>query len=65
MKYKVVVLYRFDCESTTLGKPNSLILGNLNINSIRNKFEATSKTIKEYNTFLVSKTKLDSSFTIL
>lgn len=45
---------------TAFGKPDSLILGHLNINPIKNKFEATATTIKEYKPFLVSKTKLDS-----
>lgn len=40
-----------------------IIIGQLNINSLRNKFECITKIIREnVDTFLVSEAKLDSSF---
>ena len=42
---------------------DKLILGHLNINSIRNKFEAVKFTIdRNIDIFLISETKLDVSF---
>ena len=41
----------------------SLFFGELNVNSVRNKFEALEFLIKEkFDIFLVSESKLDSSF---
>ena len=45
-----------------LSKPNNIILGHLNINSVRNKFFALSEIIKNFDIFLISETKLDQSF---
>ena len=42
---------------------NRLIIGNLNVNSLRNKFQMVEELIKDkIDVFLVSETKLDSSF---
>ena len=40
----------------------NLIIGHLNINSIKNKFEMIAKIIKDFNIFLISESKLDSMF---
>ena len=41
----------------------NLFLGHLNVSSVRNKFEALEFLIKDkFNVFLVSKSKIDSSF---
>ena len=45
--------------------PNRLITGHLNINSLRNKLEMLEKIIKsKIGIFLISETKLDSSFPV-
>ena len=42
---------------------NRLIIGHLNVNSLRNKFELLEELIKEkIDIFLISETKFDSSF---
>ena len=41
---------------------NTLIVGHLNINSIRNKFEMVAKTITNFDVFLLSESKIDSTF---
>ena len=42
---------------------NPLIIGHLNVNSLRNKFEMLEELIKDKTEiFLISKTKPDSSF---
>ena len=42
---------------------NRLIIGYLNVNSLRNKFEMLEELIKDkIDIFLISETKLDSSF---
>ena len=42
---------------------NRLIIGHLNVNSLRNKFEMLEELIKDkIDIFLISETKLDSSF---
>ena len=44
-------------------KPKNIFLGHLNINSIKNKFEFVWESIKDtFDLFLVSASKLDSSF---
>ena len=41
--------------------PNNIIIGHLNINSIRNKFEMLSLSVAQYvDILMLSKTKLDS-----
>ena len=43
--------------------PNNIIIGHLNINSIRNKFEMLSLSVAQYvDILMLSKTKLDSTF---
>ena len=42
---------------------NRLIIGHLNVNSLRNRFEMLEELIKDkIDIFLISETKLDSSF---
>ena len=42
---------------------NKLVFGQLNINSLRNKFDMLSELIKGFvNFFMISKTKLNDSF---
>ena len=38
------------------------IIGHLNINSIRNKFDTLDNTVKTFDIFLISESKLDNSF---
>ena len=46
-----------------LGYPKNVILGYLNINSLRNKFESISELITgKFDIFLINETKLDASF---
>ena len=40
----------------------NIIMGHLNINSIRNKFEMMADTISNFTTFFISESKFDSSF---
>ena len=40
----------------------NLIIGHLNINSIRNKFEIIAEIIKHFDISLISESKLDSTF---
>ena len=43
--------------------PNNIIIGHLNINSIRNKFEMLSLSVTQYvEILMLSETKLDSTF---
>ena len=41
---------------------NTLIVGHLNINSIRSKFEMIAETITNFDIFLISVSKIDSTF---
>ena len=41
---------------------NKVIIGNLNINSIINKFEQLKETVLKYREILVTETKLDKTF---
>ena len=46
-----------------IGRPGLSIIGHLNVNSIRNKFEMVSMSVAQYVDILVlSETKLDSTF---
>ena len=46
-----------------IGNANKVITGNLNINSIRNKFEQSKETALKYiDTYVVTETKLDETF---
>ena len=40
----------------------NLIVGHLNINFVRNKFEIMAEIIKDFDNFLISQLKLDSTF---
>ena len=40
----------------------NLIIGHLNINSIRNKFEMIAEIIEDFDIFLISESRLDSTF---
>ena len=43
--------------------PKNVLLGHLNINSVRNKFESTNKLIRNnFDIFITTESKLDSSF---
>ena len=47
----------------SIKKANRLIIGHLNINSLRNKFEMLKELIKDkIDIILISETKLDNSF---
>ena len=41
---------------------NKVIIGNLNINSIINKFEQLKETVLKYREILVTEAKLDKTF---
>ena len=46
-----------------IGNANKVIIGNLNINSIRNKFEQLKETVLKYiDILVVTETKLDKTF---
>ena len=50
-------------QNLRLENPNRIMIGQLNINSIRNKFETlTSLMINEINVLLLSETKSDEMF---
>ena len=40
----------------------NLIIGHLNINSVRNKIEMIAEIIKDFDIFLITETKLNSTF---
>ena len=43
--------------------PKNLLLGHLNINSVRDKFESTNELIRNnFDIFVITESKLDSSF---
>ena len=45
-----------------IGNANKVIIGNLNINAIRNKFEQLKETVLKYlDIFVVTETKLDET----
>ena len=53
-------------KEVKIHSPDKLILGHLNINSVKNKFEALTYIIDNNNDLLlISETKLDDSFTIV
>ena len=39
-----------------------VIVGHMNINSIRNKFDLIAETIANFDIFLISESKIDSTF---
>ena len=67
---KILVEKQYDKQDNVLDKlrsnnVNRLIIGHLNINSVRNKFEMLQEVIRgKLDIFLISETKLDDSFPI-
>ena len=50
-------------KNLRVSHPNNIIVGHLNINSIRNKFEMLSLSVTQYvDILMLSETKLDSTF---
>ena len=50
-------------KNLRVSNPNDIIVGHLNINFIRNKFEMLSLSVAQYvDISMLSETKLDSSF---
>ena len=45
-----------------LSYPNNVIIGHLNINSIRNKFEMLQFLLADYTDIFISESKLDGTF---
>ena len=59
----VTVSSRVYCKKGVLRNLQNLIMGHLNINSLRNKFESVKPIISpNFDIFLVSETKFDESF---
>ena len=53
----------FEIKVLRLGNPNKIIIGNLNINSLPNKFDQLKDTVLNYTDVLVlTETKIDDSF---
>ena len=50
-------------QQTIMCAKNTLI-GHLNINSIRHKFDTLDNNVKAFDIFLISQSKLDNTFTI-
>ena len=52
-----------DLTKVRLKNPNRILIGHININSLRNKFEILKESvIKKFDILLISETKLDDSF---
>ena len=52
-----------ELRSLRVKNPNKVIIGHLNINSLRNKFELLTHQIKDnIDILMISETKLDESF---
>ena len=50
-------------KNLRISYPNNIIIGHLNMNSIRNKFEMLSSSVAQYvDILMLSETKLDSTF---
>ena len=49
-------------KEQSLEYPTTNIIGHLNINSVRNKFNSLTEIIKNFNIFLILESKLDASF---
>ena len=41
---------------------NTFIIGHLNVNSVRNKFEMVAETITDFDIFLISESEIDPTF---
>ena len=58
-------IFENDLNKIKMQRPeyfNSLTVGHLKINSIRNKSEMIAKTITNFDVFLISESKIDSTF---
>ena len=51
-----------EIQQQRVGNAKSIIVGHLNINSIRNKFIFAESIVKAFDLFLISESKLDSTF---
>ena len=49
-------------KNQRLSDPRTVIIGHLNINSFRNKYEIFAEFIENFNIFLISESKLDDTF---
>ena len=49
-------------QQQRVGNAKSIIVNHLNINSIRNKFIFAERIVKVFDLFLISESKLDSTF---
>ena len=55
--------YLSEISELTLRSVNRVLIGNLNINSIRNKFDQLKDTVLKYiGIFILTETKLDETF---
>ena len=53
----------FEIKKLRIRNPNKIIIGNLNINSLPNKFEQLKDTVMQHiDVFVLTKTKLDDTF---
>ena len=58
-------IFENDLNKIKMQRPeyfNSLTVGHLKIKSIRNKFEMIAETITNFDVFLISESKIDSTF---
>ena len=53
-----------ELQQQRVDSAKSIILGHLNINSIRNKFSFAESIVKAFDLFLILESKLDSTFPI-
>ena len=53
-----------EIQQQRVGNAKSIILGHLNINSIRNKLILAESIVKAFDLLLISESKLDSTFPI-
>ena len=59
----MILMIKKEPKKIKIQSPDILISGHLNINSVRNKFEALTYIIdNNINLLLISETKLDDSF---
>ena len=53
----------FEIKKLRIRNPNEIIIGNLNINSLPNKFEQLKDTVMQHiDVFVLTETKLDDTF---
>ena len=53
-----------EIQQQRMDHANSITVGHLNVNSIRNKFVLAENIIKTFDLFLIAESKLDSTFPI-